>query len=230
VKRLGLLGGMAWPSTMAAYRLLNEGVQARLGGFHSAPLILWSVDFAEVERLQAAGDWAGAGHILAAAAVALQTAGAEGLLLCTNTMHRVADAIEEATDIPLLHIADATATRIQRDGMDRVGLLGTRFTMEQDFYRGRLERRGLEVLVPTPPQRGEVHRIIYDELVHGQVRDDSRDVYLEVIAALVSLGADAIIAGCTEIELLITAEDLEVPYYPTTTIHTEAAVDWILGE
>jgi aspartate racemase len=230
VKRLGLLGGMAWPSTLAAYRRLNEGVQARLGGFHSAPLIIWSVDFAEVERLQAAGDWAGAGRILATAAVALQTAGAEGLLLCTNTMHRVADAIEEATDIPLLHIADATATRIQRDGMERVGLLGTRFTMEQDFYRGRLERRGLEVLVPTPPQRDQVHRIIYDELVHGQVRDDSRGVYLEVIADLTARGARAIIAGCTEIELLIAAEDLEVPYYPTTAIHTEAAVDWILGE
>jgi aspartate racemase len=229
VKRLGLLGGMAWPSTLAAYRLLNEGVQARLGGFHSAPLIIWSVDFAEVECLQTAGDWAGAGRILGAAAVALQTAGAEGLLLCTNTMHRVADAIEDTTDIPLLHIADATATRIQRDGHERVGLLGTRFTMEQDFYRGRLERRGLEVLVPTPPQRDEVHRIIYDELVHGQVREDSRDVYLEVVADLASRGARAIIAGCTEIELLIAAEDLEVPYYPTTAIHTEAAVDWILG-
>jgi len=228
VRRLGLLGGMAWPSTLAAYRLLNENVQSRLGGLHSAPLIIWSVDFAEIERLQSAGDWEAAGGLLVEAAVALRTAGAEGLMLCTNTMHRVADAIETAVDIPLLHIADATAARIQADGIGRVGLLGTRFTMEQSFYTGRLQDRGLEVLVPPHPQRERVHRIIYDELVHGHLHDASREIYLEVIAGLIARGAGAIIAGCTEIELLVTPADVEVPYYATTAIHTQAASDWIL--
>lgn len=230
MKTLGLLGGMAWPSTLTAYRMLNERVQARLGGYHSAPLLVWSVDFAEIERLQAAGDWAGAGAILADAACRLETAGAEALMLCTNTMHRVADAIEAATSVPLLHIADATAQRIVADGVERVGLLGTRFTMEQDFYRGRLAAHGLDVLVPGLSQREQVHDIIYDELVHGQVHDRSRDIYLQTVLDLVERGAEAIIAGCTEIELLVTAEHLQVPYYATTTIHTEAAADWILAE
>lgn len=227
---LGILGGMAWPSTAQAYRLINEEVGRRAGGVHSAPMIVWSFDFAEIERLQAADDWAAAGRLLADAASRLEDAGAQGLLLCTNTMHLVADAIEAATSIPLLHIADSTAAAILRDGLGVVGLLGTAFTMERDFYRGRLQQQGLRVLVPDPPQRALVHRVIYDELVHGQVRDNSRDSYLQIIAELADQGAQGIIAGCTEIELLVRAHDVALPYYATTRIHTTAAVDWILSD
>ena len=224
-----MLGGMAWPSTVEAYRLINAEVQQRLGGVHSAPLVVWSFDFAEVEALQAAGDWDGAGRLLADAARRLEDAGAEGLLLCTNTMHRVAEAIESATTIPLLHIADATAAAVRRDGVDHVGLLGTAFTMEGDFYRGRLESHGLRVAVPEADARALVHRVIYDELVNGQVRADSREAYRRVVGDLVAAGVDGVIAGCTEIELLLGPDDVGVAWYPTTRLHVQAAVEWILA-
>lgn len=229
MRTLGLLGGMAWPSTMDAYRRINEGVHRRLGGHHSAPLLIRSFDFAEIAELQERDDWAAAGALLAGAAATLESAGAEGLLLCTNTMHRVADVVEEAVSIPLLHIADATAARIRADGGARVGLLGTRFTMEQPFYVDRLRAAGIEVLVPDPARRAEVHRVIYDELVHGRIEATSRELYRETIGELTASGAEGIIAGCTEIELLITDADVPGPYYPTTAIHTDAAVAWIVG-
>lgn len=230
MRTLGILGGMAWPSTAEAYRLINTSVHERLGGTHSAPLVVWSFDFAEIEELQANDDWHAAGRVLADAARRLEDAGAQGLLLCTNTMHRVAEAIEEATTIPLLHIADATGTAIAADGLRTVGLLGTAFTMEGEFYRGRLEQHGLQVVVPDAEDRELVHRVIYDELVHGRVVSRSRERYLEVIERLSAGGAEGIIAGCTEIELLVTAGDIDLPYYPTTRLQTLAAVDWILGE
>ena len=232
MRRLGILGGMAWPSTADLYRRINQGVAARLGGAHSAPLIIWSLDFAEIEACQVAGDWDTAGRLLADAARRLEVAGAEGLLLATNTMHRVAEAIEAAADVPLLHLADVTAARIRADGVERVGLLGTRFTMEQDFYRGRLADHHLDVLVPEVAGRAEVHRIIYDELIHGEVRADSRAALLGVIDALVAKGARGIVAGCTELELLVAAEDVEdveVAWYPTTALHAQAAVEFVLG-
>lgn len=230
MRTLGLLGGMAWPSTLEAYRLLNETVAHRLGGTHSARLLVWSADFAEVEALQAAGDWDAAGELLADAGRRLQTAGAQGLLLCTNTMHRVADAIEARVDVPLLHIADPTARQIVADGHERVGLLGTRFTMEQAFYRDRLADHGLDVLVPDESDRTTVHRIIFDELVTGVVRDSSRRAYVEVAHRLVDRGAQAVIAGCTEIELLLGPDDLTVPLYATTRLHVRAAADWMLAD
>lgn len=230
MRTLGLLGGMAWPSTLEAYRLLNQTVATRLGGTHSARLLVWSADFAEVEALQAAGDWDAAGELLADAGRRLQTAGADGLLLCTNTMHRVADAIEARVDVPLLHIADATAEQIVADGHHRVGLLGTRFTMEQAFYRDRLAAHDLDVLVPDEPDRTTVHRVIYDELVRGVVRDDSRRDHVAICDRLVDRGAQAVIAGCTEIELLLGPDDLPVPLYATTRLHVLAAADWMLDD
>ena len=230
MRTLGILGGMAWPSTLEAYRALNEQVNARLGGHHSAPLLIWSGDFAQVEAHQSAGDWNAAGALLADAAARLEAAGAQGLMLMSNTMHRVADAIEARTSIPLLHLADATAQRITADGVRRVGLLGTRYTMEHDFYRGRLEDHGLEVLVPPQDGREAIHRLIYDELVHGHVRDASRQQALELIGALEADGAQGIVAGCTEIELLVGPQHINGAYYPTTALHVEAAVDWILAE
>jgi aspartate racemase len=230
MRTLGLLGGMAWPSTAEAYRLLNEQVARRLGGTHSARLLVWSTDFADIEALQAAGRWDAAGQILADAARRLEAAGAEGLLLCTNTMHRVADAITAAVDIPLLHIADATAQRIRADGHVRVGLLGTRFTMEEAFYRDRLTHHDLQVLTPGADDRTDVHRIIYEELVTGLVTDASRGRYIEIVDQLVTAGAQAVIAGCTEIELLLRPEDLPVPLYATTRLHVLAAVDWMLAD
>ena len=230
MKTLGLLGGMSWESTVPYYRLINEGVKQRLGGLHSAKLVLYSVDFAEVEYLQRTGNWQAAGGLLVQAAHKLQGAGAEALVLCTNTMHKVADAIESAVQIPLLHIADPTAARIRQAGLSKVGLLGTRFTMEQDFYKARLQQRyGLQVLVPPASDRDEVHRIIYEELCLGQVRDDSRSTYQHVMADLVTQGVQAIILGCTEISLLLTAEDAPVPLFDTTAIHAQAAVDWALA-
>jgi aspartate racemase len=229
MRTLGLLGGMAWPSTADAYRLINEEVARRRGGLHSAPLIVWSFDFATVEALQAAGEWDAAGALLADAATRLEHAGAEGLLLCTNTMHLVARQIEEAVDVPLLHIADATAGAIRSDGVSRVGLLGTRFTMEEPFYRDRLVGHGIEALVPPREQRDELHRIIYEELVLGDLRPESKASCLRVVDDLVMRGAMGVIAGCTEIELLVAGSDVPVAYYPTTRLHVLAAVDWILG-
>jgi aspartate racemase len=230
MRTLGLLGGMSWESTLPYYRHVNERVRERLGGLHSAKLVLYSVDFAEIERLQHAGDWDAAGRMLADAAQALERAGAEALVLCTNTMHRVLDVVEPAIRMPVIHIADATARRIRAAGLSKVGLLATRFTMEQDFYRGRLERNALEVVVPDADERTEIHRIIYDELCLGVIRDESRETYRTIMARLVARGAEGLILGCTEIGLLVGASDTTVPVFDTTRIHAEAAVDWAFGD
>lgn len=225
MKCIGLLGGMSWESTVSYYQALNRGVRAQLGGLHSARVLLNSVDFAEIERLQHAGDWPATARLLAAEARKLQDGGADFLLIGTNTMHKVAPEIEAAIDIPLLHIADATAAKLQADGITRVGLLGTRFTMEQDFYKGRLQDRfGLAVLVPDEAGRERVHRIIYDELCLGEIHESSRAEYLAIIAGLAAAGAEAVILGCTEIALLVGDARAAVPLYDTTAIHAEAAV------
>jgi len=229
MRTLGLLGGMSWESTLPYYRLLNERVRERLGGLHSARLLLYSVDFAEIEALQHRGEWDAAGEVLAEAAARLQGAGAQALLICTNTMHRVAAQVEAATSIPLLHIADATARRIRAAGLHRVGLLGTRFTMEQAFYRERLERSGLQVLVPDAAARERVHAVIYDELCRGVIREESRAFYRQTIAALVEQGTEGVILGCTEIALLVGDDDATVPLFDTARIHAEDAADWALG-
>ncbi len=224
MQRLGLIGGMSWESSALYYRLLNEGVRDRLGGLHSAECLLLSVDFADVEAMQAEGRWADAAQLLARAARDLEAGGADVLLLCTNTMHKVADEVQAAVEIPLLHLADATAQAAKEAGLMRVGLLGTAFTMEQDFYVGRLRAQNLDVLVPEPEDRALVHRVIYEELCLGDVRDSSREEYRRIIANLVDAGAQGIILGCTEIELLISQEDSPVPVLPTTRLHVEAAV------
>ena len=225
MKCIGLLGGMSWESTVSYYQALNRGVRAKLGGLHSARVLLNSVDFAGIERLQHAGDWPATARLLAAEARKLQDGGADFLLIGTNTMHKVAPEIEAAIDIPLLHIADATAAKLQADGITRVGLLGTRFTMEQDFYKGRLQERfGLAVLVPDEAGRERVHRIIYDELCLGEIRESSRAEYLAIIEGLAAAGAEAVILGCTEIALLVGDARAAVPLYDTTAIHAEAAV------
>jgi aspartate racemase len=222
---IGMLGGMSWESSALYYRLANELVRRRLGGLHSARCVLYSVDFADVEAMQAAGEWEQAGHLLGEAAVALEAAGADLVVLCTNTMHKVADEVQARIGIPLLHLADATAAAVSRSGLRTVGLLGTAFTMEQDFYRRRLASHGLDVLVPEAGDRAEMHRIIYDELCLGVVRDTSREFYRGAIGRLVAAGAQGIVLGCTEIELLVTAADSAVPVFPTTRIHVEAAVE-----
>jgi amino-acid racemase len=224
-----MLGGMSWESSAEYYRLANEFVRERLGGLHSARLVLASVDFAEVEQLQASGQWEAAGQLLAGVARSLEAAGAELLLLCTNTMHRVADQVEAAVSVPLLHLGDTTASAVERAGMSTVGLLGTAYTMEPGFYRERLAGHGLDVLVPSPEDRAEVHRVIYDELCLGQVLDRSREIYRGIIARLVAAGAEGIILGCTEIELLVGPGDSPVPVFPTTRLHVEAAIDFSLG-
>ncbi|MGW1928321.1 aspartate/glutamate racemase family protein [Streptomyces sp. NPDC001919] len=224
MKTIGLIGGMSWESTAEYYRLVNEFTRDRLGGLHSARCVLYSVDFAEIERLQVENRWTEAGEILGEAARALEAAGADMVLLCTNTMHKVADQVEAAVSIPLLHLADATADAVRASGLRRVGLLGTAFTMEQDFYRGRLEAGGLEVRVPEADGRATVHRVIYEELCRGVVREESRAAYRKVIEDLVADGAEGIILGCTEIELLITPADSPVPIFPTARLHAAAAV------
>lgn len=229
MRTIGLLGGMSWESSAEYYRLLNEGVRERLGGLHSARLVLASVDFAEVEQLQVTGAWDEAGDLLAARAAGLEAAGADLLLICTNTMHKVADQVQAAIGIPLLHLADATAAAVQRAGMTRVGLLGTAFTMEQAFYRDRLASHGIEVLVPEEPGRAVVHRVIYDELCQGVVREESRAAYQDVVAGLTERGAQGIVLGCTEIELLIGPEHVDVPLFPTTRLHVEAALEAALA-
>lgn len=228
---VGLIGGMSWESSAEYYRLINQGVRARLGGVRSARLVMWSFDFGEIEALQHAGDWDAAAALLSDAARRLEVAGAGLILICTNTMHRMADTVQAALGVPLLHIADPTAERIAAAGLRRVGLLGTAFTMEQDFYRGRLAgRHGLEVLVPEAGDRALVHRVIYEELVQGRVDPASREAYRGVIARLVARGAEAVILGCTEIMLLVRPEDSAVPVFDTTAIHAEAAVEWALQE
>lgn len=231
MKTIGLIGGMSWESTVPYYRQINQTIKQQLGGLHSAKLVLYSVDFHEVERLQHAGDWDAAGLMMADAARALQAAGADFIVLCTNTMHKVAPAIEGAVRIPLFHIADPTAAEIKRAGMRKIGLLGTRFTMEQPFYKDRLrELHGLDVVVPSPAERDIVHRIIYDELCLGKVLDASRDEYRRIIAGLVEQGAQAVILGCTEISLLVAQQDASVPLFDTTSIHATSAALWALDQ
>ncbi|MAT04886.1 MAG: aspartate/glutamate racemase [Acidimicrobiaceae bacterium] len=224
MKTIGLLGGMSWESSIEYERLINEGVRAVRGGTASADLIVRSYDFATIEAFQEAGDWETAGELLATDARRLQDVGADLILLCTNTMHVVAPAIEAAITVPFLHLADATADAVLAAGVDTVALLGTRYTMEQDFYRGRLTDRGLTVVVPDEPDLTTVHDVIYEELVRGVVDARSKQRYLDVIDRLLARGVGGVIAGCTEIELLVTADDLTVPYFPTARLHADAAV------
>lgn len=228
---IGVLGGMSWESTQCYYRALNEGVKSALGGFHSAKIVMVSVDFAEIETMQQQGDWKAAGDLLANAAQNVERAGAECLLIATNTMHKVAPAIEQAIAIPLLHIADATAEQLKADGITRVGLLGTRFTMEQDFYSARLkEQFGIEVCVPELAERDIVHRVIFEELCQGRIEESSRQHYLAIIDSLHAQGAQAVILGCTEIAMLVSQQDTAVPLYDTTALHAQQAVAWALAD
>jgi aspartate racemase len=230
MKTIGLLGGMSWESTIPYYRLINEGVKARLGGLHSASLVLHSVDFHDIEACQSAGDWDRAGEILAEAAVGLQQAGAEGIVLCTNTMHKVADAIAARCQVPFLHIADATGRAIAAKGQRRVALLGTRYTMEQTFYRDRLQEQfAIETLIPEADDRAQINQIIFDELCLGTFSEASRDYYLQTIAALAEQGAEGVIFGCTEIGLLVPAELSPLPVFDTAAIHAEDAVNFMLS-
>jgi aspartate racemase len=231
VKTIGLIGGMSWESTVPYYQTINRVVGQRLGGLHSAKVALYSVDFDEIEKLQHAGRWEESGAILADAARAVRRAGADFIVLCTNTMHKVAPQIEAAVDVPLLHIADATAARVKAAGVARVGLLGTRFTMEEEFYRGRLERRhGLAVLTPPADQRALVHGVIYGELCLGRVRGESRQAFQQIVGDLAARGAQGVILGCTEIGLLLRPEDAQVPLFDTATIHAEAAAEYALHD
>jgi aspartate racemase len=230
VKVIGLIGGMSWQSTVPYYRLINEMVQDRLGVYHSAKIVLVSVDFSEIHQMQQDNRWDQAGALLAQAAATLETAGAGCVVLCTNTMHKVAPAIEAAVSIPLLHIADATGEEIRQAGLRSIGLLGTRFTMEQDFYRERLrEKYGIDVLIPEQEDREIVHRVIFEELVRGRLLPESRDEYRRIIARLVDSGAQGVILGCTEISLLVNQDDSPVPLFDTTSIHAGHAVEWALA-
>ncbi|KMY32791.1 aspartate racemase [Lysinibacillus xylanilyticus] len=225
MKTIGMIGGMSWESSAEYYRLMNVEVKLQLGGLHSAKCILYSVDFQEIEHYQAEGEWSKAGQVLAEAAQSLESAGAEFIVICTNTMHKVIDIITEKITIPILHIADATANQIEKASLQKVALLGTKYTMEQDFYRARVEDFGIEVLVPFAEERTEVNRIIYEELCLGKIEQTSKDYYLQVIENLVQLGAQGIILGCTEIGLLIKQEDVNVPVFDTTLLHAQAAVN-----
>jgi aspartate racemase len=231
VKTIGLIGGMSWESSLEYYRIINQAVKERLGGLHSAKCLLYSVDFAEIEALQRQNRWLEAGAVLATAAQRIERAGAEVILICTNTMHKMADDVQTVIGVPLLHIADATARRVDTAGIRRVGLLGTRFTMEEDFYRGRLAKvHGLDVLVPDPLERELVHRVIYEELCCGVITESSREDFVGIIESLRRQGAEGIILGCTEIELLIREQDTPARLFPTTRIHAEAAVEFALSE
>jgi aspartate racemase len=230
MKTIGVIGGMSWESSAEYYRLLNRHAKARLGGHHSARSLLLTVDFAEVEARQRAGDWDALGTQMADAARHLEAGGADLVILATNTMHRVCESIEQAIEIPFLHIADPTGSALRAAGIKRVALLGTRYTMEQTFYTGRLhERYALDTLAPNEADRADVHRIIYDELCHGVIKEESRRVYQRVIEALASRGAQAVILGCTEITLLIKPEDSVLPVFDTTVLHAQAAVDWAIA-
>jgi aspartate racemase len=229
MKTIGMLGGMSWESTELYYRLTNEHVRERVGGLHSAPILLDSVDFAEIADMQRAGEWAAAGRLLAERAARLASIGADMIVLCTNTMHKVFDEIDAAVEVPVLHIADATATAVSGVGLRRVGLLGTAFTMEQDFYRSRMAAHGIEVIVPDAADRDLVHRVIFEELVHGIVDPGSRAAYRQIIERLVASGAEGIVLGCTEIELLVRQDDCDVPVFPTAAIHVASAVEAALS-
>jgi len=230
MKTLGLLGGMSWESSIEYERIINRAVRERLGGTHSADLIVRSFDFDSIERLQMVDDWAGAARLLGDSALDLERFGAEAIVLCTNTMHRVADEIAAAINVPLLHIADPTSDAILTAGIDSVALLGTRYTMEHEFLRSRLAARGISVVVPDEPDRSTVHNIIFDELVRGVVSDSSRVTVVDTIARLVTAGANGVVAGCTEIELLVRPSDIAVPLFPTAYLHATAAAEWALAE
>ena len=231
MKRLGLLGGMSWESSIEYERTINELVRERVGGLASADLIIRSFNFADIEALQVDGRWDEAGEVLADAAVSLANAGADAIIVCTNTMHRLADVIQSVVSIPLLHIADATAAAVKASGVDVVALLGTRYTMELDYYVGRLRNmHGLTVIVPDESDRTTIHRVIYEELVRGIINPQSKSEYLVIVDRLLANGALGVISGCTEIELLIHPEDLRVPMFPTAYLHAVAAVDFALSE
>lgn len=230
MKTIGLIGGMSWESTVTYYQIINEVVGDRLGGLHSAQCVLYSVDFDEVEKCQSSGEWDRAGEILAEAARSLERAGADFIVICTNTMHKVAEQVDRAVEIPLLHIAELTADELDRAGIQTVGLLGTRYTMQQDFYRGVFERRGIHVLTPSAGDQDLVNHVIFDELCHGDVSDDSRAEYLRIIDGLAKDGAQGVILGCTEIGLLVQQDDTEVPLFDTTRIHARRAALAALGE
>jgi aspartate racemase len=229
MKTIGMIGGMSWESSVEYYRIINEAVKEQLGDLHSAKSLMVSVDFAEIEVLQREGRWEEATRAMIAAARSVEAGGAEFLIICTNTMHKMADEVQRSIGIPLLHIADATAETVKARGLHRIGLLGTRFTMEEDFYRGRLEQKhGLEVLIPAPGDRDIVHRVIYDELVLGRIEPASKAEYLRIIASLAKAGAEGIILGCTEIGLLVSQADSRLPLFDTTRIHALAAVQFAL--
>ena len=229
MKTIGLIGGMGWESSIEYYRIINEAVKAKLGGLHSAKSIMYSVDFAEIEILQHQGKWGEAAQMLIDAAKNLENGGADFIVLCTNTMHKVADDIQANVKIPLLHIADATAQLVKDSGIQKIGLLGTRFTMEEEFYKGRLSQKyGLSVNVPNAQEREIVHRVIYDELVVGKIQQHSKEQYINIIEQMVNQGAEGVILGCTEIGLLIHKQDSQVPLFDTTRIHAEAAVEYAL--
>ena len=225
---LGIIGGMSWESTQTYYQLINQGVKQRLGGLHSADILIHSLDFAPIEALQMQGDWETMAQILADSGKRLKLAGATGLLIATNTMHKVADRVIEATDLPLIHIADTTAQAIKAQGLSNIALLGTNFTMTQDFYKQRLLDAGLTVIIPNETQRDDIHCIIYDELCQGQILENSRQRYQQVITSLAQQGAEGVILGCTEIGLLISQEDSPIPVFDTTVIHANSAVEFLL--
>ena len=226
MKTIGLIGGMSWESSIEYYKIINETIRAKLGGLHSAKCIMYSVDFAEIESLQHQARWNEAAQLLIAAAKGLEKGGADFFIICTNTMHKVADQVQKQVRIPMLHIADATAERIKADGIEKVGLLGTKFTMEEDFYKGRLiQKHGLEVIIPAKEEREILHRVIYEELCLGKIKESSKAKFLDIIGGLVDSGAEGIILGCTEIGLLVQAKDCQVPLYDTTKIHAVAAVE-----
>jgi aspartate racemase len=229
MKTIGMIGGMSWESSLEYYRIMNQAVKEKLGGFHSAPCILYSVDFDDVEKLQHQGDWASLNRLMIEAAQSVKKAGADFLVICTNTMHKMADEVQEAIQIPLLHIADVTAKAVRANGQSRVGLLGTKFTMEQDFYKGRLhEMHGIDVLIPEDKERQVIHDILYNELCLGEIKELSKSKFQSIIQNLVKRGAQGVILGCTEIPLIVSQEDFEIPLYDTTALHARAAVDFAL--
>ncbi len=230
MKTIGLIGGMSWESSAAYYRLMNEQVKQRLGGLHSAKCILYSVDFQQIEHFQAKGEWDKAGNVLAQAAQSLERAGADFVIICTNTMHKVIDVIEAAITIPILHIADATARQIKEAGLQKIALLGTKYTMEQAFYKARVEGFDIEVIVPDSHERMEVNRIIYEELCLGIIKQDAKSYYIQVVEELVQAGAQGVILGCTEIGLLIQQGDISVPVFDTAAIHAQTAVSMAIQE
>jgi aspartate racemase len=230
MKTIGLVGGMSWESTLEYYRVINQYTKERLGGFHSGKIVLYSVDFAEVEAQQHEGRWDDLTRLMTDAAQRVERAGAELLVICTNTMHKMADEVQRTIRIPILHIVDVTAEAIKASAISRVGLLGTRFTMEQDFYKERLIRNhGLEVLIPEEKERGDIHRVLYDELCLGEIKERSKETFRSIIAGLEARGAQGIILGCTEIPLLVSQEDYRIPLFDTTTLHARAAVDFALS-